>query len=397
VNIHRYLLAALVVIGCGELAAAQTKAPTEVKVKAPTRLDWEFVARQFGADQAKLPAGYDSTKQRYQLFVPKNYAKDKSWPLVIFVSAGDGPAGWSAWRKACEDNGVLFCAPFGAGNNCPIGQRCRIVLDALDDVRTSYNIDPNRTYVSGFSGGARMACSFGFSLPEYFGGIVPIGGTNPLPKLTYLKHRIMDRLSVAHVTGETDFNRKEHELFMHPWWQGIGITSKLWIVPKTGHALPPPEVIVQVYQWLDGNLRQRQSDAERNPKLTVSPGEAPTAQQQAQRMLEAAQTALQKPESTWRGVALLQGVVGRWPQSEAGKTAQAKIQEILSDNAKLKLVGDQGGAEERKFLVEQSKALERFGNIAKAIQSWEYLAQQHPNTPEGDLAVMEAKRLREKK
>jgi predicted esterase len=393
---HRHFLATVVVFCCSGVALAQ-KGPIEAKVQAPTRLDWEFVARQFSADQAKVPANYDSTKQRYQLFVPKNYTKDKTWPLVLFVSPGDNPGGWSAWRKACEEQGVLFCAPYGAGNNCPLGQRCRIVLDALDAVRTTHNIDPNRTYVSGFSGGARMACTFGFSLPEYFGGIVPIGGTNPLPKLTYLKHRIKDRLAVAHVAGDTDMNRKEHELFMYPWWKALGITSKLWIVPKTGHALPPPEVLVDVYQWLESHLKQRQSDAANNPKLTVGPAEAPTPQQQAQRLLEAAGTALQKPETTWRGVALLQGVVARWPQSDAAKTAQTQLQAMLTDAAKVKLIADQGGAEERTFLVAQSKALERFGDVAKAIQSWEYLAQLHPNTPEGELAKMEAKRLHEKK
>jgi hypothetical protein len=396
-KIMKQFLACLAVCLCAGTVAAQTKQPTDVKVKAATRLDWEFVARQFGADQAKLPADYDSAKQRYQLLVPKNYQKDKSWPLVLFISPGDGPGGWGAWRKVCEEQGVLFCAPYGAGNNCPIGQRCRIVLDALDDVRAAYNVDPDRTYVSGFSGGARMSCTVGFCLPEYFGGIVAIGGTNPLPKLAYLKHRIHDRLAVAHVAGDTDFNRKEHEAFMYPWWQGIGIASKLWIVPKTGHALPPPDVLVQVYGWLEGSLKQRQSDAVNNPKLTIAVGEAPSAEQQAKRLLEAAEASLQKPETTWRGVALLQGVAGRWPKSDAGKQAQAMLQEVLKDEAKLKLVGEQGGAEERKFLMEQSKALEGFGQIEKAIQSWQYLAQEHPNSPEAELARMEVKRLRDKK
>jgi hypothetical protein len=79
----------------------------------------------------------------------------------------------------------------------------------------------------------------------------------------------------------------------------------LWIVPKTGHALPPAELTVQMYQWLESNLKQRQSDTANNPKLTVSPGEAPTLEQQAQCLLEAAEAALQKPGTTWRGVALL--------------------------------------------------------------------------------------------
>jgi hypothetical protein len=378
-------------------AAGQGNAPAEAKVKAATRLDWQFVASLFGADQPKLPDGYDSSKQRYQLYVPKNYDKAKAWPLVVFVSPGDDPGGWGAWKKVCEEQGVLFCAPFGAGNNCPIAQRCRIVLDTFDDVRKNYKIDPDRTYLSGFSGGARMACTIGCALPQYFGGIVPICGTNPLPKLSYLKHRIRDRLAVAHVTGETDFNRKEHEVYMHPWWQALGITSKLWLVPKLGHGVPSADALMPVYKWLDEQLPQRQTDALENPKLVVGPGETPTGEQEAQRMLDAADAALQKPELVWRGVTLLQGVTGRWPKSAPAKAAQTRLQAVLKDEAKLQRVEEQGGAEERKFLVEQAKALERFGDVAKAIQSWQMVVELHPFAEEARLAAKELERLRRKK
>ena len=42
-----------------------------------------------------------------------------------------------------------------------------------------------------------MACTIAYALPEYFGGLIPVCGTNPLPRLTYLRHRAEDRLSVG--------------------------------------------------------------------------------------------------------------------------------------------------------------------------------------------------------
>src|SRR5438874_2234222 len=74
---------------CGETA--------ERKVAAATRLDWEFAVSGFGKGAAKLPAGYDSAKQRYQLFVPKSYRKDKSAALVLFISPGDQPGSFKSW------------------------------------------------------------------------------------------------------------------------------------------------------------------------------------------------------------------------------------------------------------------------------------------------------------
>src|SRR5262249_42719541 len=76
----------------------------ERRVKTPTRLDWAFAA----GPKAELPSGYDSRKQRYQLFVPATYKADRTWPLILDASSGDDPEGWSLWRKTCEADDVLF-------------------------------------------------------------------------------------------------------------------------------------------------------------------------------------------------------------------------------------------------------------------------------------------------
>jgi len=81
--------------------------PKEVQVSAPTRLDWQFAVRGFGADAARLPAGFDSTGQRYQLFVPTTYQPNRAWPLVVFLSHSPQPAGWQAWKKVCVKEDML--------------------------------------------------------------------------------------------------------------------------------------------------------------------------------------------------------------------------------------------------------------------------------------------------
>src|SRR5437660_372993 len=113
----------LVVVLALPAPAVETGFKSEVKVAAPTRLDWEFVVGSFSKDKPKLPADYDSRKQRYQLYVPKNYDENKNWPLVVFISPGDDPAGWRFWQKPCEELGMIFCAAYGAGNNVAVDRR----------------------------------------------------------------------------------------------------------------------------------------------------------------------------------------------------------------------------------------------------------------------------------
>src|SRR5262249_48826953 len=168
----------------------------------------------------------NSRKQRYQLFVPATYKPGKAWPLVVFVPPGDDPLGWRAWRKPCEDGDTLFCAPYGAGNSSLPALRVRLVLDVLDDVRRRHAVAPARPCLAGFSGGERVAATVAFALPEYFGGLVAVGGDVPLPTFNHLRHRAQDRLSVALVTGANAGRRPEVEDYLAPLLTDLRVRAR---------------------------------------------------------------------------------------------------------------------------------------------------------------------------
>jgi predicted esterase len=384
------------VMSCWLITATVGLGQTERKVVGPTRLDWEFAAASFGKAAVKLPADYDSKKQKYQLYIPKSYKKDAPAPLILFISPSDGPQGVKPWQKVCDQEGALFASPYGAGNSTALGLRTRIILDVLDDVRRQHAIDPDRTYITGFSGGGRMACAIGFTLPEYFGGVVPICGTNPIGGTTYLRHRIEERLSVALVTGETDMNRKENEDVMHPWFKEINIRSKLWVVPKLGHAIPSDTVLAEVHAWIADDLKRRRDDRMAHSKLAVAADDTPTAKEQAKRLVEAAQSDLKDPMRTWRGVALLQGVTQRWGGTPESKKAQSVLKDVLNDDTLLQRIDKQGSDDEVNSVSAQAKAMERFGMTAKAIEAWEILAKNYEGTPIATKAIENIKRLRAK-
>ena len=395
----RHCWIVLVAVGFCLVAPSSGKAqtgPTERKVAKPTRLDWEFAVSGFGKGAGKLPGGYDSAKQRYQFFAPKGVRKDKPSALVLFISPGDGPQGWTNWKTLCEKEGVLFASPFGAGNSTPAGPRTRIILDVLDDIRRQYAIDPDQTYLTGFSGGGRMACAIGFALPEYFGGVIPVCGTNPISGPTYLRHRVEERLSVAFVTGEKDMNRKENEEYMYPWFQEIGVRSKLWVVPKMGHAVPSGEVMTEIHAWVAADQKRRRDDAKARPYLAVAADDTPSAAEQAQRYVDGAVDEIKQPARTWRGVALLQGVTQRWGSTESAKEARVLLKEVLNNEKLVERISDQGADDEVKSVSAQAKALERFGQTAQAIEAWGILAKNYDGSPIAAKANENIKRLKAK-
>ncbi len=391
----QYRLLAGLLVALGSSASGLAQEPQVIAVAAPTRLDWAFAAGDFGPEGKNLPNDYNARAQRYQLNMPKDYNANKSWPLVLFISAGAGPAGWNNFRQTCNERDMFFCSPYKAGNGTPAAARMHIILDALDDVRRKYRIDPERTYVAGFSGGGRVACTLAYYLPEYFGGVIPICGTNPPPRLTHLRHRLRDRLSVALVTGETDFNRKENELYMQPFLDELGVRSKVWVA-KMGHALPNATVIDEVVGWLEADVKRRRDDVTAWPDLAVAADKTPSSDEQAAAQLRAARAALAKDEQIWRGVALLQGGIARWPGSDGGKQAAALLKQVANDDRLLKHIEVQGAEDEQRFLSAQAKAFERFEQQAKAIEAWQMLAQLYAGTAMGRRAEAEIQRLRNK-
>src|SRR5262249_54773391 len=154
----------------------------------------------------------------------------------------------------CDAAGMLFASPHGAGNNTTGPLRTRIVLDVLDDVRKRFNVDADRTYLGGFSGGGRAACNIAFALPEYFGGVVPCCACEGLRDEPFLRHRVIDRLSVAPITGDTDFNRGELERYRGPLLTDVGVRTKVWTVPKMSHAIPQAAVLTEALKWLEEGL-----------------------------------------------------------------------------------------------------------------------------------------------
>jgi pimeloyl-ACP methyl ester carboxylesterase len=380
-NLPASASAALVVLGLAvtTAAAAEVAPPVgfqaEQRVRESTRLDWEFVA----GPPARLPAGYDSRRLRYQLFVPEDYKATSTWPLVVFVSPGDAPLGWKSWEKPCEDAGWLYAAAVGAGNDCPPAQRVRSVCDVIDDVRRHYRVDPDRTYLAGQGGGAALAFRLAATLPEWFGGVILLGGDGELPASDHLRERLRERLSVALVCGADDRARGRLEKFQLPLLTGLGVRARLWVVPDQGHALPPPTVLAQVQRWLEEDHKRRVADSRLQG---TSADETPSRLTLAGRALAQAKEELLEPAQTYRAVARLKWLTARFGPSQAGRQAQQLLGEIRDDPVIGRRLREQSDAASRRLYLARAAALEKSGRLAEARRAWE-VAGSLADTPAG--------------
>ncbi len=403
--VHRRWLFAIVVFAVPAMKAAAAEPLTgyhaKMSVQAVTRLDWVFaVANQSPATPpAAWLADYDSAATQYELFVPPNVKSRKSAPLVLFVSAGDDPAGWSQWQAACNQAGFIFASPFGAGNGRSMQRRVRIVLDVLDDIGRRTTVDADRTYLAGFSGGARVACAVTFALPEYFGGTIGVCGAEDLREESWLRLRVADRLSVALITGEQDFNRGELERLRGPMLSEVGVRTKVWTVAHMGHAIPDSQVATAVLKWLDERAAERQRAARQWPAMRIATSDVPSRNEWADALLKESQQRLQKPATLFSGLMQLHGLSTRWPDVPAAAAARKLLAEYDSQTERSWEKDDI--AEQRRFLIAQARALDRYGTgtlppqyekqradmLRGALKLWQQVRDDAPDSPAGKEAA----------
>lgn len=252
---------------------ADQKAP---KIKPGVRSSIQFTEStpQSSAAQLKLrmrssddPGPYDLSRESFQILVPRGYKESEPHGLFVWISAGDQPSISADWEKTLADQKLIFIGAVNSGNKRPVFDRIRLAVDANHHVRQLYNIDANRVYISGHSGGSRVASMMGVAYADMFTGAACFMGVNFFMPTqgkdgTMFEARYVPHLEIASIaqqqnrfaliTGDKDFNRDNTQAiyeqgFVANQFKGV----KLFDIPNQGHNAPSKEWLEKVLQFLD--------------------------------------------------------------------------------------------------------------------------------------------------
>jgi pimeloyl-ACP methyl ester carboxylesterase len=375
-----------------------------VQVKTANRLDWTFVEGKKSLDKPpNLWTAYDAAKQRYELYAPPDRDPAKAYPVVLFLSPDPKPAGWSTWQKLCQEQQVIFAGPYDAGDNKPLWERTRIALDVLDDVRRTHKIDPDRTYICGLGGGARLAGHIAFALPELFGGVVCFSGGDLLRDEAWLRLRVSERLSVAWTfRQDLDPSKTEIESLYAPFFDKLKIRSRAWPGAGQGRGAPSSAQIDEIYRWLEEGVEQRRQLAEKYPASRIEGDAAPTRQEWANKVFQEAKARVEHPEKTEQflaGMVQLHGAAQRWDdlpvlgeiqrlyvklsQSEGAMEALSKQRHVQDMALARDLTVFLKGPTDQGELARNAAAWERHQQWMKlAADMWKKIKQSPERTPE---------------
>jgi len=181
--------------------------------------------------------------------VPKTYDRARPYPLVVVLH----PAGLhgsrfvSAWGLVAERTGAFLVA----GPECR-DQKKRLwdmadekdLLATVRKVMATFNVDPSRVLLTGFSQGGTYSYTFGLRSPELFRAIAPVGGAlvarpGPEADAILLKARGMG-VYIAHGAAD-DRIPIERARASRTRLEQAGFTVTYREVPELGHYFPDGE------------------------------------------------------------------------------------------------------------------------------------------------------------
>ena len=115
------------------------------------------------------------TSIHYSVYVPQSGSK--MLPAIIFFdphAQGEKPV--EAYARLAAKYGYLLIGSTDMHNGQSASETEKIVLALINEVENQYHSDANRIYLSGFSGGAKVAMMYGINIPE-IKGVIACGGS----------------------------------------------------------------------------------------------------------------------------------------------------------------------------------------------------------------------------
>ncbi len=129
----------------------------------------------------------------YNLYVPKNYDKNKSYPLVLFMPdasatstdhdrtliQGIGGVIWATPAEQAKHESFVLAPQYTVqtvSDNSEATDELDITVDLIHALAGQYNIDKNRIYTTGQSGGCMMSIAMDIKYPDLFAASLLVAG-----------------------------------------------------------------------------------------------------------------------------------------------------------------------------------------------------------------------------
>ena len=187
----------------------------------------------------------------WEIYVPDTYDPDHPAGILIYISPTQKGSIPPQWKSLLAEHNLIWIGANKSGNRVQGQRRMTYALTAPAVINNSYQIDNQRVYLTGFSGGGRVASMMAAEYPEIFkGGIFNCGAD-------YWGDYEPDRLDLIRsnryvfLSGTYD-DALEQTKKAYRGFQSAGVEhSKLLVIRNMSHRNPKRRDFKKAIEYLD--------------------------------------------------------------------------------------------------------------------------------------------------
>ena len=189
-------------------------------------------------------------KETFALYLPSSYRPEVLSPIVfIFHPGGSGSNAVSLFVKAAEKYGyVLVCS--NNNKNGPQQQNFDYANRLFEHIFSNFNIDNNRIYTAGFSGGSRLATAIAV-LTKRIQGVIACGSGFP----GNVAPVGIENFSYAGIVGDRDMNYMEMKN-NKKLLSALGVSNELFTY-GIAHQWPTQDQLLVAFDWLQSEAHKK--------------------------------------------------------------------------------------------------------------------------------------------
>ena len=149
------------------------------RLLSPRRRERERILLEAGGDEL-APYPLDLGAEHFALYVPRQRPA-AGYGLLVFIPPWQDAHLPMGWDHGLDRAGIIFVSAAQSGNDESIpARRIPLALTAAYALARKYQIDPDRIFVGGFSGGSRVALRVALAYPDIFAGVLLDAGSDPV-------------------------------------------------------------------------------------------------------------------------------------------------------------------------------------------------------------------------
>lgn len=201
--------------------------------------------------QKELSTVLSPENEMFHVIFPHNSPPGSPPDILVYIHSGDSFSLPADWERFVNTSNTVLVAPVNAGNNHSTVHRRALALLAAFPPGCN---ESSRKFVSGFSGGGRLAGQVCFIYPELFSGCIGICGLDlavpsehvlagDLYQYGIFKHtaeaieRARRKVAFVILTGKGDF-RYENLKKLRQYFADTQVTCDFLEYPNYGHQIP---------------------------------------------------------------------------------------------------------------------------------------------------------------